>query len=66
VHLKIDSLGFRKNIMRNIHSLKVLWLKLVGKDEAGDHYRLGASELSISDSNDRTTSFFNNLGSSNT
>ena len=52
--------------MRNIHSLKVLWLKLVGKDEAGDHYRLGASELSISDSNDRTTSFFNNLGSSNT
>jgi hypothetical protein len=30
VHFKIDSLGYRKNIIKNIYITKGLWVKLTG------------------------------------
>ena len=30
VHMKIESLGFRKNIMRHINNLKAIWVKIYG------------------------------------
>jgi hypothetical protein len=30
VHLKIESLGYRKNIIRNIYILKAIWINVTG------------------------------------
>ena len=30
VHLRVESLGHRKNIIRNIYILKAMWIKVTG------------------------------------
>ena len=35
VHLKIEQLGYRKRIIKNLYLLKVLWIKLSNADAHG-------------------------------